>query len=98
MLQAIRFAPGLEDVTSDCAFVVNGFAKRRRTSPSANGDLWCLIGQALGTGTPRVRKVKAHSTEEDLRIGLIGYVDYYRNAVAEALAGRGAICHSVPRV
>ena len=83
-------APSLRDVVSDCAFVVKGYSKRRWEDPSSNGDIWHLIGQALGSAPPINRKVKAHSTLEDLCIGFISYLNFYGNAIAGGLAGRGA--------
>ena len=77
-------------MASDCAFVVKGFSRRRWEEPSSNGDIWHLIGEALSSTPPLVRKVKAHTSFEDLRIGLISNLDFYGNAIADGLAGRGA--------
>ena len=90
LLQALLRAPLLRDVASDCAFVVKVFSRRRWEGPSSNGDIWHLIGEVLSSTLPIVRKVKAHTSFEDLRIELISYLDFYGDAIADGLAGRGA--------
>ena len=75
LLQALLRAPSLGDVASDRAFVVKGFSRRRWKEPSSNGYIWHRIGEALGSTPPIVRKVKAHTFFEDLRIGFISYFD-----------------------
>ena len=96
-LQAVTYAQET-DIASDCESVSAGHSPSRSwLTPCSNGDIWQMIGSRIGQGYhPQVRKVKAHSTEEDVRIGLVSLEDFDGNAVADKLAGEGAACGAVP--
>lgn len=92
---AAHGAPGVE-VLSDCRYVVDGFAARRRNHRQ-HRDLWDRLWKAVDeiTGTVRVLKVKAHATDDEVRAGMVTPSELLGNHIADGLAGLAAEKHQL---
>ena len=98
-VQAIRSAPQGQNLTiiSDSAYVVNEYAKLRDGQmPMKHRDLWSQVKRQIlwtkGYREIRCVKVKAHTTEEDLKTGKYGITEYTRegNRLADMAANDAA--------
>jgi len=93
MVFILQSTTGALTVKPDAAYLVNGFAKGRHLNPQGpNADLWHSIGCLVTSrGQPvSVIKVDAHLTLEQCIQASSDMIDYFGNAMADALAGMGA--------
>ena len=96
-VQAIRAAPQGQNlaVVSDSAYVVNEYAKLQDGEmPMKHRDLWIQVKRHVLSEHRKIRciKVKAHTTDEDLRTGKYGITEFTRegNRLADKAADEAA--------
>lgn len=101
LLVVLRHAGVHLDIASDCAYVVDGIndpgARAKNTAgTSVHAALWLRVWDCIddiGSHSISVRKVKAHSSLEDVTMGLITARDRRGNQAADHYAKLGARLH-----
>ena len=98
VLSGIQHTTGDLTIWSDSAYVVGGSIKGWGNRMPNNQDLWGEIRETLKhrQGSVQVRKVKGHSTSEDIQAGLSTVRKAYLNDCADTQAGEGASRAQLP--
>ena len=82
----------------DADYVVKGFPKVEERLTANNADVWAAIQREASQLDVEVRKVKAHTTAEQVASGEVSWEDYAGNAVADAFAKAAAALAELPGI
>jgi hypothetical protein len=98
LFQVLRVCAGGTRIHSDCDYVVKGFALGLRAHRGSHlRSLWTQVFAENARAMATVVKVKAHTTEEDVRTGKIDAEVREANNYVVRLAKQGAAIHDIER-
>lgn len=82
----------------DADYVVKGFPRVEERLAASNADVWAAIQSEADQLDVEIRKVKAHTTAEQVASGEVSWDDYAGHAVAHAFAEAAAAISELPLI